>query len=309
MRELGLTARFMFSLPDDRVGYRDMGRRSTWDDHVEFRYADTLRCNYNLAKSGQDEVQTLTLSTEAAALFITFRQDMENRRKRGGELETLRSWSGKMESTVIRLAGILHLADARMDAKEIDVDVMRRAIIIGFYWISHAKIVENLWAADPTAIMADAMLDWIERKKLTEFSLRDAYRGNKAMFPTARDAVDPLEILTERGWIRTDSDLAASVGVRGVESPRMTVHPRLSSFRNNHGTHGTHGPKESFQELPTYLYSAHEHTPGDMSAMSAMNEMDTPEAGDDIDDASTTESDSQPTDPTDPYAIALAEGF
>lgn len=270
MRELGLSARFMFSIPPDHVGYRDLSRPTTWDERVAENYGERIIECARLAAATNGDVHTLKMSAEAAGLFTTFRQDMETRRRRDGDLETLRAWSGKMESTVARIAGLFHLADFKDADTEIDWDTVRRAITIGFYWITHAKIVEGLWAADPTLIMADTLVDWIERKKLSEFTLRDAYRSNKAMFPAARDAVDPLEILTERGWIRTDSDLAASVGVRGVESPRLTVHPRLSSFRNNHGTHGTHGPKESNQELPTYLYPLAPHGVGDMRAMSAM---------------------------------------
>jgi len=266
MRDLGLTARFMFSLPDDRVGWRDMARRSTWDQQIEARYGTMLRQMHSQSTAGETEVQTLTMTDDARELFTTFRQQLEERRRKGGDLETLRAWSGKMESTVIRVAGLLHLADGHDDTV-IGAEAMRRSITLGVYWLSHAKLVEGLWSADRTVDAADQVLDWVRRKGRKEFTVRDVHRGLQSVFPTVRDVVAPLEMLTECGWLRCDADLETSVGKPGVPSPTLTTHPRLSSFRNNHVSHVSHVTKEHFSES-IYLYTAGaERTPHDMTDM------------------------------------------
>lgn len=258
MRELGLSARFMFAIPPDTVGFRDLGRKTTWSAEVEARYCAKLT---ELVERlyGIEDIQTITLSPEAAELFTTFRQDMEQRRRPGGELERLRGWSGKMESTVARVAALFHIAENGVTGVPIGVDVMCRAIILGFYWIGHAKLVEDLWAADPVAIKAEKILDSVRNRSLTEFSLRDVYKNHPTIMPGPKDAVEPLAMLAETGWIRPQFDGEPQIGRRGVDSPKWTVHPRLSSFRNNHGGVGGDVLKQSFQRLPTYLsaYKAH----------------------------------------------------
>jgi hypothetical protein len=305
MREIGLSARFMFSIPTDSVGYRDLGRASTWSEAVEATYnhkmTELVARLYDIP-----EVRIITMSAAAHALFTEFRQDMETRRRRGGELEALRAWSGKMESTVVRAAALFHLADGGHPDVGIDVATMRRAIVLGFYWIGHAKLVEDLWDVDPELAKAERVLDSLAQKEVTEISLRDVYKNHPSIMPGPKDAVEPLQILTERGWLRPLFEGEPQVGRRGVDSPKWAVHPRLSHFRNNHGGVGGVVPKESNLKLPTYLLLHGEgSTPQDNAPMTPM----TPNGSVTPTDGATTESDSQPTDPTDPYAIALAEGF
>ena len=252
MREIGLSARFMFAVPVDSVGYRDLGRDSTWSDDVEATYnakmTELVARLYPIP-----EVGVIGLSAAAHAMFTAFRQDMETRRRRGGELESLRAWSGKMESTVVRVAALFHLADGGHPSVGIDADTMRRAIILGLYWIGHAKLVEDLWDADPDIAKAERILDSLAQKGVEEISLRDVYKNHPTVMPGPKDAVDPLQILTERGWLRPMFDGEPQIGRRGVDSPRWAVHPRLSHFRNNHGGVGGVVPKEQNLELPTYL--------------------------------------------------------
>ena len=222
LRGRGLTARFMYSVPQSLVGHRDMRRVTAVDQAV---IADYSRQMMNLARHHYhlESHKILPFSAEAFDLFVEWRQDLENRRKAGGDLVTMTEWTIKLESTVARLAGLLHLADGADG--EISGDVMRRAIIVGRYWEVHARIAHELWMPDPVTQCATKILRWAIEQQKTEFSIRDAYSVDRRAMPRAEDAIDPLQTLVEKGWLRLAPGERLEVGRRGKPSPMVAVHP------------------------------------------------------------------------------------
>jgi hypothetical protein len=54
-------------------------------------------------------------------------------------------WLQKLRSSVLRVAGLLAIADG---ADEVDVDTVGRALAIGGYWLDHAKVVHRMWGVE-----------------------------------------------------------------------------------------------------------------------------------------------------------------
>jgi replicative DNA helicase len=215
----GLLARFMFSIPATHVGYRDMAKAPSIVEAVAARYGRHL---VTLAEQlrGQTEPLELFLHDDALAAFNEWRQDIEVRRRPGGDLAAMAEWTTKMESTVARLAGLLALAEG----VPIRLDVMERAITVGRYWECHARLAHDMWGADPTAARAGRIIDWALAEGRQRFSLRDVYKcADRAMTP--EDAVDALELLVDKSWIRSADGRELAVGKRGVPSPEFTVNP------------------------------------------------------------------------------------
>ena len=230
----GLTARFMYSLPKSNVGFRNMVVDADLDPDIKRRYDRALEDMWRDLNAYDVAPLRLEVSPQAKAEFMAWRQLLEEERRPGGALTGLIEWSQKVESSVARLAGLLHIARGKAGAP-IDMADMRNALTVGEYWITHAQAVHEMWGTDPITHAAQAVVKWLDEQELAEFSVRDCYNANRAVMPRAEDALEPLGLLVERGWVQPLFDGPLSVGKRGVPSPRFVVHPALSShIRNNH---------------------------------------------------------------------------
>lgn len=219
----GLTARFMYSIPHDNVGHRNLvdAPAANHDDarHYSHRLLSLAR---HLEKPAVDP---LRFDKEALKQFLTWRQNLEHRRQPAGDLRPMAEWTTKLESSTARVAGILHLADDRTAAQPISSGTLDRAIRIAEYWIMHAKAVHDLWGSDTVITKARTVLSWVITNGLVDFSIRDLYAANRRVFPRADDTVQPLELLVERGWIRPMFDGPIVTGRRGKQSPKFAVNP------------------------------------------------------------------------------------
>jgi hypothetical protein len=87
----------------------------------------------------------------------------------------------------------------------VDADAMTTAIGLAAYFIDHAQRAFDLMLGRRALLEpAPAVLRWIKRKKLTVFSVRDAWRGlqGQTWATSTEDVRDAIEDLEERGWVR-----------------------------------------------------------------------------------------------------------
>lgn len=189
-----------------------------------------------------DTPATIAISDEAYQTLLNWRQDLEHRRLPGGDLTHMVEWSIKMESTVIRLAGLLHIAHRHHLNTPISVDTMRDAITCGDYWQTHARIAHELWIPDPVTANAARILDWALEAGRHTFTIRDAYGMHRAAMPTASDALEPIQLLIDKGWLRMENGEPLEVGKRGKKSPNVCLHPEVATYRGRHLTGPTTPP-------------------------------------------------------------------
>lgn len=245
----GLTARFMYSVPASKVGWRNMIDTADISPAIGARYGDRL------LRLLEDErrvpcPQNMELTPEARDEFMQWRQGLEERRRPAGDLERLAEWTTKLESSVARTAALLALADG---CDDVDLATMRRAITLGLYWMSHARAVWDLWGCDPVVEQAKKILAWAASRELTEFSVRDVYMGMRATFPSADDTRPALGLLTEREWIRPLFEGPLVTGRRGKESPRFAIHPSNLWISGTHASHASHAPRDVSESLTYFL--------------------------------------------------------
>lgn len=252
----GMTARIMYFLPVDHVGYRDLTRLAGINPGILDDYQRHIHRLLDATPT------TVELEPAARAQFVTWRQHLEERRRPDGDLRPISEWSTKMESSVLRTAALLATADGKYT---VDVPTMNRAVAIGTYWLAHAKIAHDMWGTDDRIVQARKILDWARLRQLEEFTVRDVYASLRSLFPTAEDAVMPLRILTERGWLRPHFEGPIVVGARGKPSPRFSVHPQNLWITASHARHARHVPRREFQvssssfsESPNSLHNAHD---------------------------------------------------
>lgn len=242
----GLTARFMYSVPPNLVGRRDLITNPEADVVAGQVYAKTIK---DLAGERRAITQPdlLQVTPEARRAFLEWRQDLEWRRAPDGELAGLEEWTTKLESSVARTAGILHLADEPAH-RPITTETMQRAIAIGRYWMSHAWRVHALWSPQGVVDRAERILRWIRRSSFDRFSARDVYRAgvlDRVQGGGIEVYAEPLQMLVDSNHVVGDFDGPVVLGVRGKASPEFVVNPLCRV-----GGHGRHGSRTSDQKQP-----------------------------------------------------------
>lgn len=275
-RGRGLTARFMYAIPEDFVGRRNFLTTPPGDQNAADTY--TAHILTALRQPLPETPYTLELTSDAHQRFSHWRNALERRRTPNGDLRPMAEWTTKLESSTARLAGLFAIADG---ANHIDIDTIGRAIDVGDYWLAHARIAHDLWGRDGITAAAGQILQWLRERHGGDFSMRDVYRERKGLFATAEMAVAPLELLVDHGWIRPVDNRPIVAGRRGVPSPRFLSHPTLSVDNsnncNNHGALVTLGVRDKFEVLSSSSsVSVNAQGIGDMSDKGDMTKPNPP---------------------------------
>lgn len=216
---VGLTARFAYALPPNLVGFRNFLNAQPVPPEV----ADVYRRNLLTLAHDLDRHQIarrLHLSPEAAGLFHRWHQDLEPRRREGRDLHGVAEWTEKLRVMVVRVAGLLHLAEGH-DWDEIDADTMRRALRVADFWLYHAKALHSMWAGEQADRTADRILKWIIKGRRARFTARDCYRDLHLRATALRPA---MELLADFGWVR---QVGGEWGKGKGEAPRYRSHVSL----------------------------------------------------------------------------------
>lgn len=199
----GLTARFLYCVPRSLVGSRRY-RTTPIPSAEKEAYNDIV---YDILDEENKESELITLSAEADILLEAFSQRLE------AEIPNAHSevsqWAGKLAGAVLRLSGLLTRASGRRfedfsydDPKPLVVpkNIMENAIMLGEYFISHAKAAYSLMGADKVTADAEFLLNVIVKNRLTGFSRRDIMRKT-SHFKVADDLLSALKLLRERGYL------------------------------------------------------------------------------------------------------------
>ena len=170
-RGRGLTARFLYAMPKSTVGSRSFSTKPV-PEGVRARYQALIET----ILSGDNEQEPISLDDGAREALEDLFNEIESRLK--GDLAEISDWAGKFVGAVLRISGILHIMkypkDSMFDA--VDRETVEHAVIIGRYFLAHAKAAYSLMGADTVNKDARYLLSFIKRERLAEFSRRDAMR-------------------------------------------------------------------------------------------------------------------------------------
>ena len=230
-RERGLMARFLYSMPDSKIGKRRY-RTMAIDENVRQAFYDLL--NELLECREWEHPKTIYLSEEADKLGEEFYNEIET--TLFSEYEEMEDWIGKLYGQTMRIAGILHVVKYRLGAAEVRVEAetMRNAISIGRYYLEHAKAVFIASGAyDPPEVKnAKYILKRIDSTGKTQLYKREIFRlcQNKAGFENVDSIAftSGMDELRRRGYIKIDRD--KSTGGRPTEV--VTLNPLYLAQRN-----------------------------------------------------------------------------
>lgn len=200
----GLLDRFLYAIPAGTVGYRQTDTPPV-TEAIRQGYDTTLRA---LAASFDRFAApvTLHLDVEASALFSAWRAQVEPRRRPDADLGHIQGWSSKLDGAVVRIAGLLHLAETITSGWDMPIGsaTIAAAVEIGQYLVAHALAAFDYMGADPRLEAARRIGRWIVAGRYATFTKREAFRAlrGQALFPTVDRIAAGLAALDEHGWVR-----------------------------------------------------------------------------------------------------------
>ncbi len=243
MRGRGMLARFLYALPDARLGSRkvtpdpiDPTIRLAYDDRIK-----RLLARPQAAADGHAPI-ILALDREAREQFNAFRETIELRLAPGQDLECIADWTSKLPGAVARIAAAMHcFNDSEVFRKDIDARTMKAAIELAGYFISHALRAFDAMGQDSVEEGARRILQWISRSGTAIFSERTAFQENRGRFKRMPEVRASLASLEERGYIRRRIDDRPTRGPGRRSGTTYEVNPEFLGNADRI-THNSHNP-------------------------------------------------------------------
>jgi replicative DNA helicase len=227
----GLLGRFLYAIPNSRMGSRRTGPPPL-SDNLQNAYHELvtalMKIDYGRDKSNEPVAHTLRLAPDAIAAIDAFEQRIEPQLGPFGAMAHMSDWGGKVVGAAARLAAILHMVK-HVGASDlwnilVSKETIDAAIQLADYLIPHAKTAYGQMDSDPLLANAKYLLDWIHSETRESFSKRDAHRGTAGRFKKVADLEPALQLLIDYDYIRPQSE-EKRPGPGRQPSPTFIVNP------------------------------------------------------------------------------------
>lgn len=226
----GLLARFLFAIPTSLVGRRNPTPTPATTAVVDGYHRRVAHIATTLWHTSDDH--TLRLTDEAREAVFALEAEREPKLGPGGEWEPIINWANKWTGVVLRIAGLLHIAQhvtSGWATKPIDADTVQAATAIGYYYADHTLAVTDYMGTRPETGPAHKVLKWLENKQQHQWTRRDIHRALARQI-TTDELSRALSTLELHGYIRITDPPYSGKGRK--PSPQISVHPEVS--KNHH---------------------------------------------------------------------------
>lgn len=200
----GLLARFLYSIPASLVGRRRYDTTPV-PREVENDFRDLIQRLLSIPYTGESQIIKFTKEAQEETRKLFY--DLEPRLK--GDLAQLGDWAGKHHGRVMRIAALLHICDHVEDAANVPLpgETVRRARIIGDYFIEHAKSAYQIMGISEDQATKDAkyILKRLDDVGESEINKRDLWRMCDGHLDSTEVFNQGLGILLKRGYICIES--------------------------------------------------------------------------------------------------------
>jgi len=217
----GLIPRCLLVVPQSRVGFRDNAQ--TIPDALTRKWAAYVNDLLNIPKEAC--MTELVLSPDAFSLWLDFSSDVEAAQRPGGEFEFMRSWASKLTGLVVRLAGLLHMAQGRRAVHmEVGKDTMQNAVLLATWAAEHAKHAHSCFGMDEGQEAGKRILEWLRKNQRDSVMSSVIYRGVRGSLSTMEKVQPGLNVLVDRGVLAPKDQTS---GKSGRPAKIYAVNPAL----------------------------------------------------------------------------------
>ncbi|MEE5994137.1 MAG: DUF3987 domain-containing protein [Oscillospiraceae bacterium] len=225
-RGRGLTARFLYCIPESYVGKRQY-HSATIPDEIYQNYEQLI---INLLDDDREN-ELILLSPEADKLIADYATELEP--KLVTDYAEMADWAGKLIGNTLRIAGLLCRASVYRDFDFLSDDdeplivsqqIMENAIRLSRYFLNHAQAAYAVLPEDAMYQKADHILQMIKEKHLTEFDRREAMRFCRS-FKTVAEIQPVLDQLEDYGYIARQPEKVTIAGRPPL--PKYFVNPKI----------------------------------------------------------------------------------
>lgn len=241
-QDRGLPARFMYSFPESRLGYRetdavplDLGVQETYECFIR----RLLSLESRVGPKGQPDPQIITLTPDASDQFAPLCRWNEEALRPGASPEFLSAWLGKLPGTIARIAALLHVAngleqeDSSAAFSPISGDAMEAATELYGYLVVHARKAFEVMGPGREQSDPEYLLATITKRGLRSFPTQEIWQVTKARFGTMAPLDRALEVLVEHRYLRKVTRISP-VATGRPSRPSFAVNPAV--WRNGSGT-------------------------------------------------------------------------
>ena len=233
-RGRGLLARFLYSIPNTRVGSREY-RTKPINPFVREQYEKLIYELLNIPDLTGFAERIIKLSPEADILSEAYNQWIEHQLV--NELEDIEDWAGKLHGNTMRIAGILHVVKHRMKSVNVLLgeDTMSAAIEIGKYYLEHSKAAFDIMGLSEPQEVKDAryIISRIDHNtnntnNTKNITKRDVWQLCKGRFRTVEEMEPGLKVLEDHGYI---AGVKENSGRRGRPSEKIYINPEYYKWK------------------------------------------------------------------------------
>lgn len=142
----GMLERWLYVLLKPRLGYRTHDTPPV-PKHIEQAYHEAIKKLLDiptLMEDGVEQTRVLTLSPDASKEWKEFQKTIEPMLRQHGKLALCQGWGGKLCGFVLRIAGLLHVAEHGQNNLTINKNSMANALELGALLIEHALATFSL---------------------------------------------------------------------------------------------------------------------------------------------------------------------
>jgi len=193
----GLLARFLFCIPHNTVGNRDVRAYTPIPDDVSTTWRERLFELLDGAETPPTDPKILSFTPEAKNCWQDFSQKVENELISTGKLGQMTEWGAKLPGQCARIAGLMELISTGRDAEVIQLDSVQRAVKLCGFLVQHAKITFRLLGADEVESNALYLMAWIKAKGHLEFDRRVVQKALEGKFRKVTRLMQAAERLYE----------------------------------------------------------------------------------------------------------------
>jgi hypothetical protein len=232
-RGRGLLARFLYALPDSKMGYRDLVPRQI-PGHIADRYAEGIGALLKIEPRYDEEKDrhlpyVLMLDDAAYGVWKEHQRRVEVQLRDGGRFSAMTDWAGKLPGAVARLAGMMHCAQFALDPvgpadRLINQDTIQRAVRLGELLAEHALIVFDLMSDNGAMESARKVWRHICASGMTTFTFSEIWHPLRGTFKTTEDIEPAVEMLLDHYLILPAED--KPLGRSGRRGRRFLVNPK-----------------------------------------------------------------------------------